>query len=259
MLPPELPPENNSAVPPVNPESPPPNPKGPGGHDAGLNRGVLYVIATPIGNLADISFRALDILREVDLIAAEDTRRTRKLLNKYQISTPTTSYHDHNERGKSGLLVARLLQGEKIALVSNAGTPLISDPGYHLLRQAIEAEIPIRPVAGPSAPTVALSVCGFSAGSYLFVGFLPVKKKKRKEKISQFIQSPQPIVLFESPYRILQTLEMIEEILGDRKLFVGREMTKRFEEYFYGIASEVKKHLKGKRLKGEFTLVIDKS
>jgi 16S rRNA (cytidine1402-2'-O)-methyltransferase len=243
----------------VNSESSLPESGGGGEHDAGLDGGVLYVIATPIGNLADISFRALDILREVDLIAAEDTRRTRKLLTKYQISTPTTSYHEHNERSKSCLLVARLLQGEKIALVSNAGTPLISDPGYHLLRQAIEANIPIRPIAGPSAPAAALSICGFSAGSYLFVGFLPVKKKKRKEKISQFIQSAQPIVLFESPYRVIQTLEMIEEILGARKLFVGREMTKRFEEYFYGTASEIKKYLKGRRLKGEFTLVIDKS
>jgi len=259
MLPPERTPENSSTTSPVNSESLLPESGGGGEHDAGLDGGVLYVIATPIGNLADISFRALDILRDVDLIAAEDTRRTRKLLTKYQISTPTTSYHEHNERSKSSPLVARLLQGEKIALVSNAGTPLISDPGYHLLRQAIEANIPIRPIAGPSAPAAALSVCGFSAGSYLFVGFLPVKKKKRKDKISQFIQSAQPIVLFESPYRITQTLEMIEEILGTRKLFVGREMTKRFEEYFYGTASEIKKHLKGKRLKGEFTLVIDKS
>jgi 16S rRNA (cytidine1402-2'-O)-methyltransferase len=220
--------------------------------------GILYVVATPIGNLADITFRALDILREVDLIAAEDTRRIRKLLSAYHISTSTTSYHDHNERKKSPHLLDRLLQGEKIALVSNAGTPLISDPGYHLLRRAIEAKIPVRPVTGACAPAAALSVCGFSVGSYLFIGFLPVKKKKRKEKIGQFIKFPHPVVFFESPYRIFQTLETIEEVLGERRVFVGREMTKRFEEYFYGTALEIKKSLQKKQVKGEFTVVIDK-
>lgn len=221
--------------------------------------GILYVVATPVGNLKDITFRAIEVLQEVDLIAAEDTRRIRKLLNAYQISTPATSYHDHNEREKSGILLARLLKGEKIALVSNAGTPLLSDPGYHLLRKAIESEIPIRPIPGPSSPTIALSVCGFSAGSYLFCGFLPGKKKKKKEKISEFLQSPYPVVFFESPYRIHQTLEIIEEVLGERKLFVGREMTKLFEDYLYGTASEIKAILQGKKRKGEFTVVIDKT
>ncbi len=252
MPPPELPPKKEfteaSGIP-----TPPKS------EIAEMEGGVLYVVATPIGNLADVTFRTLDVLRAVDLIAAEDTRRIRKLLSAYQISTPTTSYHDHNEREKSRLIIARLLKGEKIALVSNAGTPLISDPGYHLLRLAIEAKIPIRPITGASAPAAALSVCGFSAGSYLFVGFLPVKKKKRKEKISRFLQSQYPIVFFESPYRIFQTLETIEEVLGDRNLFVGREMTKKFEEYFYGTASEIKQNLDGKRIKGEFTVVIDKS
>jgi 16S rRNA (cytidine1402-2'-O)-methyltransferase len=236
-----------------------PQPQKPEGTEYREQGGVLYVVATPIGNLRSITFRALDILRDVDLIAAEDTRRVRKILSAYQISTPTTSYHEHNERQKSRLLLARLIRGEKIALVSNAGTPLISDPGYHLLRGAIEAKIPIRPITGASAPAAALSVCGFSAGSYLFIGFLPVKKKKRKEEIGQLTQSPQPVVFFESPYRIIQTLQIIEDVLGDRKLFVGREMTKRFEEYFYGTATEIKNSLQKKRVKGEFTVVIDKS
>ncbi len=243
----------------MKPERTPQGPEAHGDNEHEKEGGVLYVVATPIGSLGDITFRALDILGEVDLIAAEDTRRIRKILSAYQIYTPTTRYHEHNEREKSRLLLARLLEGEKIALVSNAGTPLISDPGYHLLQRAIEAKIPIRPITGASAPAAALSVCGFSAGSYLFIGFLPVKKKKRYEVISQFLQSPYPVVFFESPYRIFQTLETIEEVLGDRKLFVGREMTKRFEEYFYGSATEIKKSLKKKRIRGEFTGVIDKS
>ncbi len=236
-----------------------PPPQKPEGAEYREEGGVLYVVATPIGNLRSITFRALDILGEVDLIAAEDTRRVRKILSAYQISTPTTSYHEHNERIKSPALVDRLVKGDKIALVTNAGTPLISDPGYHLLRGAIEAKIPVRPITGASAPAAAISVCGFSAGSYLFIGFIPAKKKKRREEIGRLTESQQPVVFFESPYRIIQTLEIIEDVLGDRKIFVGREMTKRFEEYFHGTAAEIKNSLQKKRVKGEFTVVIDKS
>jgi len=222
--------------------------------------GTLYVIATPIGNLEDITFRAVRILGEVDRIACEDTRQTRKLLDRYGIATPLVSYHEHNEQTRSEELLRDLLSGKNLALVSDAGTPLIADPGYRLVRKARENGIAVTPVPGPSAILAALSASGLASDAFLFGGFLPSKKSQRRKLLEGLKTSRATLVLYEAPHRILEALSDITEILGDRPVVVARELTKVHEEFLEGAASEVRNTLATRpAVKGEFTLLIGKA
>jgi len=214
------------------------------------------VVSTPIGNLEDITLRALRILKEVDLIAAEDTRRTGLLLKHFGIETPLTSYFEGNELKKGEWLITRLKEGDRIALVSDAGTPGISDPGYRLVRLAIENGIPVIPIPGPSAIITALSVSGLPTDSFIFKGFLSHKSKKRRDQIQQLKKLRETLIFYESPHRIHQTLQDIFEILGDREMVLARELTKIYEEILRGKVSEVIRQIEDRKLKGEITLVI---
>lgn len=218
--------------------------------------GTLYVVATPIGNLEDITERALRILREVDAVAAEDTRRTGRLLHHFGIDKPLVSYHDRTERRKAPVLVEELLQGKSLALVSDAGTPLVSDPGYRLVRAAIDAGIRVVPVPGPSAATTILSVSGLPCDRFVFEGFLPIKKGKRRERLERLRDETRTVIFYESPHHIERTLAEIEEIFGEREIVVGRELTKIFEEIVRGPISAVRAALAGKPPRGEYTLAI---
>lgn len=219
--------------------------------------GTLYIISTPIGNLEDITLRALRILKEVDLIAAEDTRHTRKLLSAYDIHTPLTSYFEYNEPRKSAYLLERFLSGESIALVSDAGTPGISDPGYNIIKSAIEHNVPIVPIPGPSAIIAALTVSGLPIENFVFIGFLTNKRGDRIKKLREIQPQPRTIVCYVSPHHFLKALEDIQEILGDRQIVVTRELTKKFEEIVRGDVGTVIEAFKRKAsIKGEFTLVI---
>ncbi len=218
--------------------------------------GTLYIVATPIGNLEDITLRALRILKEVDLIAAEDTRHTRKLLDHYGIDKPLTSCHEHNEKTKARDLVARLERGEKIALVSDAGTPTLSDPGYRLVRQAVEAGVNVVPVPGPSALTAALGASGLPTDRFVFEGFLPAKKGERRKRLNRLREETRTLVFYEAPHRIKESLADLLEILGDRELVLGREITKVYEEFIRGRLSEVMVQAERRELRGEITLVV---
>jgi len=217
--------------------------------------GTLFVVATPIGNLEDITVRALRILREVSVIAAEDTRRTAHLLARYAITTPTTSLHEHNEGGKSGSLVARLQRGDSIALVSDAGTPTVSDPGGLLIRAAIDAGLRVEPIPGPSAVLTALAASGLPTDSFSFLGFPPTRSKDRKLWLARLEELRGTIVFFESPHRIESTLQDVHRHLGDCPIVVGRELTKLHEEFVRGPISEVAhREFTGR---GEFTVVLN--
>jgi 16S rRNA (cytidine1402-2'-O)-methyltransferase len=218
--------------------------------------GTLYVVATPIGNLEDVTERALRTLREVDRIAAEDTRRTAKLLARHGIERPLTSYHDAVERQKAPQLVAELLEGKNLALVSDAGTPLISDPGYRLVRGALDAGVAVVPIPGPSAATALLSVCGFATDRFVFEGFLPQRAGRRRRRLEALRAEPRTIVLYESPHHVEQTLAEMEAILGDREIVVGREISKLFEEIVRGTISSVRAALASRPPRGEYTLVV---
>jgi 16S rRNA (cytidine1402-2'-O)-methyltransferase len=224
--------------------------------DSNSKRGVLYVVATPIGNLEDVTLRAVRILKEVHLIAAEDTRRTQKLLRAYEIQTRMTSLYDQNERWKSAFLIAKLKEGLDVAYVSDAGTPGISDPGYVLIRQAIENDIRIIPVPGVSAVIAALSVSGLPMDAFVFYGFLPSRPSKRKGFLTSVKDEEKTIVFYESPKRLLSSLRDMESVFGDRDIVVLREMTKVFEEVLRGIISQVIIELQGREVKGEVTLVL---
>lgn len=213
----------------------------------------LYLVATPIGNLEDISLRAIRILGEVKLIAAEDTRRTRHLLSAYEIKTPLTSYHEHNKKLKLHYLL-NCLEQEDIALVSEAGMPGISDPGYELVLAAIERGIPIIAVPGPSVLPTALAVSGLPTNEFIYLGFVPRKKGDRRRLIESIATEPRTIVAFEAPHRLLQSLNDLEEILGNRRITICRELTKIHEEVFRGTISQAIAHFSQPR--GEFTLVI---
>lgn len=220
-------------------------------------KGLLYLCGTPIGNLEDISLRALRVLRECDLIAAEDTRRTRKLLKHYGIKTPVVSCHSHNEGKRIPELLSRLKSGEVVSLVSDAGMPGISDPGWRLVRAAIEAGIDVVPVPGPSAAILALVSSGLPPQRFVFEGFLPSTRRRRLQKLRELVDESRTIVFFESPRRLLDTLSDIEASLGRRRVAVAREITKRFEEVLRGYVDEVKDRLAERNLKGEITLVVE--
>jgi len=217
--------------------------------------GTLFVVATPIGNLEDITARALRTLREVALIAAEDTRRTSHLLARYSIHTPTTSLHEHNERQKAAALIDRLKRGEDVALVSDAGTPVVSDPGQHLIRSAIDAGIRVEPIPGPSAVMAALTASGFPADSFTFLGFPPVRSKDRSAWFRRLSTIQGTVVFFEAPHRIRRTLEELLSVVGDRAAVICREMTKIHETLVRGPISTVVNLLEGAR--GELTVVVD--
>ncbi len=215
---------------------------------------ILYVVATPIGNLEDISLRALRVLSRVGLIAAEDTRSTRQLLNRYDIKTPLTSYHEHNKRTKLDYLIDRLIE-EDMALVSEAGMPGLSDPGYELIIAAIEREISVVPIPGPSAVITALVVSGLPTDQFLYLGFLPRRKGERRRLLQSVVDEPRTLVAFEAPHRLRETLRDALDVLGDRKLAVCRELTKLYEEVFRGRFSHALEHFV--QPKGEITLVIE--
>ena len=221
-----------------------------------MQKGTLYIVSTPIGNLEDITLRAIRILREVKLIAAEDTRRTKILLDAYGIDTPLTSLHDRNELKKSIHLIARLNEGMDIAYVSDAGTPGISDPGYIFVKQAISESIRVVPVPGPVAAVAALNVSGLPMDSFVFFAFLPSRHGKRRQLLESIKEESKTMVFYESPNRLVATLQDVNEILGDRQIAVSRELTKIYEETLRGTVSEVSESLRGKKIKGEITLVI---
>ncbi|MBW2631990.1 MAG: 16S rRNA (cytidine(1402)-2'-O)-methyltransferase [Deltaproteobacteria bacterium] len=221
-----------------------------------MQKGTLYIVSTPIGNLEDVTLRAIRILREVQLIAAEDTRRTKILLDAYGIDTPLTSLHDRNELKKSAHLIARLNEGMDIAYVSDAGTPGISDPGYIFVKQAISESIRVVPVPGPVAAVAALNVSGLPMDSFVFFAFLPSRHGRRRQLLESIKEESKTMVFYESPNRLVATLQDINEILGDRQIAVSRELTKIYEETLRGTVSEISKSLRGKKIKGEITLVI---
>jgi 16S rRNA (cytidine1402-2'-O)-methyltransferase len=217
--------------------------------------GTLYVVGTPIGNLEDITLRALRVLRTVALIAAEDTRTTRKLLQRYEIATPLTSFHDFTGPGKTRRLVERLVE-EDVALVSEAGTPGISDPGYPLIRAALDAGIPVVPVPGPSAVITALVGSGLPMHRFRFLGFLPRKPGQRERLLASLARDPDTLVFFESPHRLVGALEALLAALGDRPVAVARELTKVHEEFVRGTLATALAHFRAVRPRGEFTLVV---
>jgi len=219
-------------------------------------KGTLYIVATPIGNLEDITFRAVRILREVDLIAAEDTRHSRKLLSHYGISGSLTSYFDHNKNVKGAVILDKLLQGLSVALISDAGTPCISDPGYQLIRDAVAADIPVVPVPGPSAAIAALSASGLQTDSFTFEGFLPNRQGKRRNKLLALKEEQRVLIFHESPNRLQATLTDMLEILGDREAVVAREVTKIYEEFTRGLLSELIISYKDRQVKGEIILLV---
>ena len=218
--------------------------------------GILYLVATPIGNLEDISPRALRILRESACIAAEDTRHTGSLLKHFGIETPLTSYFEHNKLSKLELILDKLTQGD-VALVSDAGTPAINDPGYELVQAALASGFDVRPVPGPSAPIAALTVSGLATDSFLYLGYLPHKAGDRRSKLQEVSGQPYTLIFFETPHRIADSLADILSVLGDRRICVAREMTKLYEEFWRGQVSGALEHFKSKEPRGEFTLVIE--
>ena len=222
-----------------------------------MMNGKLSLVACPIGNLEDITFRALRILKEADVIAAEDTRRAKKLLHHYEIDTALTSYHSHNEKSKTGNLLDRIERGEKIAMLSDAGTPCLSDPGYLLVRDAVSRGIEPEIIPGPSALAYAVSACGFPVTDFHFLGFLPQKSGKRRKALTYAADHYRTFFIYESPFRITKLLNEISEEIGpDTELVLIREATKKFEEHIRGTAGELIKSFGEKKHKGEFTVAV---
>ena len=218
--------------------------------------GTLYVVSAPIGNLEDITLRGLRVLEEVELIAAEDTRHTRKLLTHHDIHTPTVSYFEHNEIRRSKLLLRKLESGCKVALISNAGTPAVSDPGYHIINMCIEAGIDIVPIPGPSAFLSAAVVSGFPLHSFAFEGFLSPKRSRRIRKLNALRDEARTLIFYESPHRLLKFLADVLETLGNRELVVARELTKMHEEVYRGSVSLAIEKFTEVAPRGEFTIVV---
>jgi len=218
--------------------------------------GVLYVVATPIGNLDDITLRALEVLRGADIVAAEDTRHTRKLLTRHAIHAQLTSYHDHNKHEKAPVLIERMRAGLSVALVSDAGTPLVADPGYFLVGETHRAGLPVVPIPGPCAAVTALSVAGLPTDAFTFLGYLPPRSAARRRRLADLAESPHTLVLYESPHRLLKCLNDALEVLGDREAAVCRELTKLHEEIARGPLSALVERFTRRAPKGEATLVI---
>ncbi|MBO2519190.1 MULTISPECIES: 16S rRNA (cytidine(1402)-2'-O)-methyltransferase [Limnochorda] len=218
--------------------------------------GCLYVVGTPIGNLEDVTLRALRVLKEVDLIAAEDTRVTRKLLAHYDIHTPLISLHEHNERARSAELIQRLQQGQAVALVSDAGMPTISDPGGRLVAEAVAAGCPLQVVPGPSAVLAAVAVSGLEVERFAFEGFLPRQGQARQARLEELARLPHALVLFEAPGRLVRTLQELRDVLGPRRVAVARELTKRFEEVIRGDWETVLDHFHRHPPRGELVIVV---
>ena len=219
--------------------------------------GTLYLVATPIGNLDDITLRAIKILKDVDFIAAEDTRHSLKLLNHLEISKPLISYHRHNEDIKTNLLIDKLLDGKNIALISDAGTPVISDPGEEVVKKALKNNINVSPIPGACALINALIASGLDASEFTFIGFLPLNKKNRKEKLSEIQNSKNTTILYEAPHKLLSTLQDLSKILDNRKIVLAKELTKIHETFISGTAGELLNTLENP--KGEFVIMIEKS
>ncbi|MEY2530243.1 MAG: rRNA (cytidine1402-2-O)-methyltransferase [Verrucomicrobiota bacterium] len=217
---------------------------------------MLYVVATPIGNLGDITLRALEVLRDVDLVAAEDTRHSGILLKHYKIDKPFISYHEHNEAMRTAQLIERLAAGEKMALITDAGTPGLSDPGSRLIRECIKRDLPFTIIPGPASILTALVGSGFSTEKFCFRGFLPVKSGRRERELRAASTLDETVILLESPYRLTKTLKACVDILQDRQLCVARELTKKFEEFRRGTAAELLAHYEARPPKGEIVLVI---
>ncbi|TMV44258.1 16S rRNA (cytidine(1402)-2'-O)-methyltransferase [Paenibacillus mesophilus] len=221
--------------------------------------GTLYLVATPIGNLEDMTFRSVRVLKEVHCIAAEDTRQTRKLLTHFDIQTRLVSYHEHNKRASGPELVRMMREGQSIALVSDAGMPAISDPGYDLVRLAVEANVPVIPVPGANAALSALIVSGLPTERFLFAGFLPRDKKKLKDELERLGRVPATLIFYESPHRIVKTLEAMKETWTDAPVAVVRELTKRYEEIVRGTVTECLALLQTRETMGEYCLVVDRN
>ena len=219
---------------------------------------MLYIISTPIGNLKDISLRALETLKSVDFIAAEDTRHTKILCGHYEIKTPLTSYFEHNQFKKGDYLLKLLQEGKNIALVTDAGTPGISDPGFYLIHLAQTNDIPVSVIPGPTALIAALTLSGLPMDRFVFEGFLPHKTHARRKKLEGFKEEPRTVIFYESPYRIVKTLKDIQEVLNDPWVVCAREMTKKFEEIKKGPASELLKHFTKTKPRGEFVILLSK-
>ncbi|MGB9779642.1 16S rRNA (cytidine(1402)-2'-O)-methyltransferase [Caldanaerobacter sp.] len=218
--------------------------------------GTLYLCPTPIGNLEDITLRALRVLNEVDLIAAEDTRQTLKLLNHYEIKKPLVSYHEHNKAAMGPKLIEKLKNGKSIALVSDAGTPSISDPGEELVSLSIKEGIRVVPLPGPTAAITALIASGLDTSSFVFEGFLPKKKKERKKQLEKISKEERTTIIYESPHRLKETLEELTHYIGNRRVVVARELTKIHEEFIRGTAQEILEKI-GDEVKGEIVIVIE--
>jgi 16S rRNA (cytidine1402-2'-O)-methyltransferase len=221
------------------------------------NQGVLHLCATPIGNMEDITVRVLRTLREVDIIAAEDTRRTRKILTKYHISNRLISYNEHNRKTKEPFIIAMLLEGKNVALASDAGTPGISDPGAELVAAAIRAGIRVESLPGPAAFLVALTVSGLDTESFIFTGFLPRKKAKREDILRDLSEQNHTLIFYEAPHRLVQTLQELDKFLGDRKAVLCRELTKKFEEVERGRICDFIRMLETRPPRGEYTIVVE--
>jgi len=217
---------------------------------------MLYVVATPIGNLGDITLRALEVLKGVDLVAAEDTRHSGLLLKHFEIKKPFVSYHEHNEAARTAELVERLARGENVALITDAGTPGLSDPGLRLIRECINRELPFTIIPGPSAIPTALLGSGFSTEKFSFRGFLPVRSGRRERELRTAAESEETTLFFESPYRLLKTLQACSTIMPERQLCVARELTKKFEEFRRGTAAQLLPHYEMHQVKGEIVLVV---
>lgn len=222
-----------------------------------IEKGVLYIVSTPIGNLEDITFRAIRILKDSSLIAAEDTRRSKVLLSHYNISTPTISYYEHNRYTRIPKLIEHLIDGENIALITDAGTPGISDPAYRLIRAAINSDCRVESIPGASASLAALVASGLPTDRFIFEGFLP-HKKGRKGKLEKVKDIDATIIFYESPNRLVRTLNDILEYIGDRPIAIGRELSKKFEEIMRGRVSDILSHYNTNKPKGEFVIVIGK-
>ena len=231
------------------------NGDGPSGMDS--KSACLYIVSTPIGHLEDITLRALRMLKEVSVIAAEDTRHTQKLLNHFQIHTPLTSYHDHNKEEKTEILLQRLKEGRSVALVTDAGTPGISDPGYYLINRCIQAGIPVSPIPGPSAFLAALTVSGLPTDAFLFEGFLPKKRTARLKRLETLKEEPRTLIWYESPHRLIRTLNDLLAVFGDRRVVIARELTKMYEEIIRGRLSQVIAQMGNRSIRGEITLLIE--